>query len=201
MTGTRDMTSFNRLDRRAVVARLLADRGETIVVTGLGSPTYDVAACGDHDRNVYLWGAMGGCAVMALGIALARPDTPVIAVTGDGEMLMGMGAFATIAMQQPKNLTVVVLDNGLYGETGGQASHAVVADLAGIAQASGIADGRLIDSMAEVDRLAGRATGAGNGPCVAVVKIDQAERERVLPTRDGHAVRVRVRQALGLSID
>jgi thiamine pyrophosphate-dependent acetolactate synthase large subunit-like protein len=192
---------MTRLDRRAVVARLLAERTEAIVVTGLGSPTYDVAAVGDHDRNVYLWGAMGGCAVMALGIALARPDTPVIAVTGDGEMLMGMGSFATIAMQAPKNLTIVVLDNGLYGETGGQASHTVTADLAAIAKASGIADSRAIDGMDEVNRLALRANGTGEGPCVAVVKIDQAERERVLPTRDGHAIRARVRQALGLAID
>ena len=144
---------------------------------------------------------MGGCAVMALGIALARSDTPVIAITGDGEMLMGMGSFATIAMQAPKNLTVVVLDNGLYGETGGQASHSVVADLAAIAGASGIADTRAIDDMDAVSGLALRATSVGNGPCVAVVKIDQAERERVLPTRDGHAIRARVRQSLGLSID
>lgn len=190
-----------RLDRRAVVARLLQDRGDAIVVTGLGSPTYDVAACGDHDRNVYLWGAMGGCAVMALGLALARPDTPVIAVTGDGEMLMGLGSFATIAVQAPKNLTVVVLDNSLYGETGGQASHSVVTDIAAVATATGIQDARAIAEMGDVEALASRATALGNGPCVAVVKIDQAERERVLPTRDGHAIRVRVRQALGLSID
>ncbi|MGL4290020.1 MAG: thiamine pyrophosphate-dependent enzyme [Phreatobacter sp.] len=193
--------SSGRLDRRAVVARLMADRGDLIVVTGLGSPTYDVAAAGDHDRNVYLWGAMGGAAVCALGLALARPGTPVVAVTGDGEMLMGMGSFATIAMQQPKNLTVVILDNGLYGETGGQASHTAVADLAAIAKASGIADTRDITDMAAVDRLAARVGTVGDGPCVAVVKIDSAETERVLPTRDGHAVRVRVRQALGLSVD
>ncbi|QCK85185.1 aldehyde dehydrogenase [Phreatobacter aquaticus] len=190
-----------KLDRRAVVARLLADRGEAIVVTGLGSPTYDVAAAGDHDRNVYLWGAMGGTAVMALGLALAQPDKPVVVVTGDGEMLMGVGSFATIAMQQPKNLTIVVLDNGLYGETGGQASHTVVADLAAIAKASGIADTRVIEGMDEVNRLSVRIQNAGDGPCVAIVKIDSHERERVLPTRDGHAVRARVRQSLGLSID
>lgn len=190
-----------KLDRRAVVARLLAERGEAIVVTGLGSPTYDVAAAGDHDRNVYLWGAMGGSAVMALGLALAQPDKPVVAVTGDGEMLMGVGSFATIAMQQPKNLTIVVLDNSLYGETGGQASHTVVADLAGIARASGIADTRVIDGMDDVNRLAVRIQNPGEGPCVAVIKIDAQERERVLPTRDGHAIRARVRQSLGLSID
>lgn len=196
-----DNRSPGRLDRRAVVARLMADRGDLVVVTGLGSPTYDVAAAGDHHRNVYLWGAMGGGAVCALGLALARPETPVVAVTGDGEMLMGMGSFATIAMQQPKNLTVVILDNGLYGETGGQASHTSVADLAAIARASGIADIRVVTTMDAVENLADRVRTSGEGPCVAVVKIDSAETERVLPTRDGHAVRIRVRQALGLSVD
>jgi thiamine pyrophosphate-dependent acetolactate synthase large subunit-like protein len=189
------------LDRRTVVSRLLTDRGNLIVVTGLGSPTYDVAAAGDDDRNVYLWGAMGGAAMTALGIALARPDTPVVAITGDGEMLMGMGSFATIAMQQPRNLSVVILDNGLYGETGGQASHTAVADLAEIARASGIADARQISEMDEVNRLAVRVRDVGEKPCVAVVKIDGLERERVLPTRDGHAIRARLRRALGLTID
>ncbi|CEJ16273.1 2-oxoglutarate oxidoreductase subunit KorB [bacterium YEK0313] len=195
-----DAVSSSRLDRRAVVARLLAERGDLLVVTGLGSPTYDVAAAGDHPRNVYLWGAMGGTAAMALGLALARPETPVVAVTGDGEMLMGMGSFATIALQQPKNLSIVVLDNGLYGETGGQASHTVRTDLAAVAQACGIADTRRITDMEEVGRLAGRIGAIGEGPMVAVVAIDRAETERVLPTRDGHAIRVRVRQALGLPI-
>jgi thiamine pyrophosphate-dependent acetolactate synthase large subunit-like protein len=189
------------LDRRDVVARLLTDRGDLIVVTGLGSPTYDVAAAGDHARNVYLWGAMGGAAATALGIALARPETPVVAVTGDGEMLMGMGSFATIAMQQPRNLSVVVLDNTLYGETGGQQSHTAVADLAGVARACGIADTRVVTGMDEVNRLAVRVRGSGDGPCVGVVRIDGAEKERVLPTRDGHAIRIRVRQALGLAVD
>lgn len=196
-----DATPSSRLDRRAVVARLLADRGDLlVVVTGLGSPTYDVAAAGDHPRNVYLWGAMGGTAAMALGLALARPETPVVVVTGDGEMLMGMGSFATIALQQPKNLSIVVLDNGLYGETGGQASHTVRTDLAAVARACGIADTRRITDMEEIGRLAGRIGAIGEGPLVAVVAIDRAETERVLPTRDGHAIRVRVRQALGLPI-
>lgn len=188
------------LKRRPAVARLLRDRKDLVVVTGLGSPTYDVAAAGDHDRNAYLWGAMGGAAVMALGLALARPTIPVAAVTGDGEMLMGVGAFATIALKSPANLTIVVLDNGLYGETGGQKSHTAVADLAAMAKAAGIADCRVIRDMAGVEALAGRLHGRGEGPCVAVLKVDTAEDPRVLPTRDGHAIRARVRQALGLPV-
>ncbi len=131
----------DRLDRRTVVARLLARRGDTLVVTGLGAPTYDVAAAGNSPKNFYLWGAMGGAAMVGLGLALARPASPVLVVTGDGEMLMGLGSLATIAVQAPKNLTVVVLDNGLYGETGGQPSHtAHGTDLAATARAAGIRD-------------------------------------------------------------
>jgi thiamine pyrophosphate-dependent acetolactate synthase large subunit-like protein len=188
------------LDRRAAVARLLKQRGDLLVVTGLGSPTYDVAAAGDDARNFYLWGAMGGAAVMGLGLALAQPNRPVLVVTGDGEMLMGVGSFATIAVHQPRNLTIAVLDNGLYGETGGQASHtAIRTDLAAMARGAGIADARDVTTSADLDTLAARVTGTGAGPCVAIVKVDRAEHPRVLPTRDGSYLRARFRTALGLS--
>jgi thiamine pyrophosphate-dependent acetolactate synthase large subunit-like protein len=116
------------LDRRAVVRELLRDPadcpgGELLVVTGLGSTTYDAGAAGDRPENFYLWGAMGGAAMIGLGLALARPDTPVLVLTGDGEQLMGLGALATVGARAPKNLSIVVLDNRLYGETGMQASH------------------------------------------------------------------------------
>jgi thiamine pyrophosphate-dependent acetolactate synthase large subunit-like protein len=81
------------LNRRQVVATLLRDREGLVVVSGLGSSTYDVAAAGDNDKNFYLWGAMGGAAMLGLGIALAQPNVPILVVTGDGEMLMGMGSF------------------------------------------------------------------------------------------------------------
>ena len=93
------------------------------MVGGLGASTYDIAAAGDHDRNFYLWGAMGGAVMIGLGLALAQPKLPVVVITGDGEMLMGMGSLATVGLQKPANLTIVVLDNEAYGETGGQASH------------------------------------------------------------------------------
>ena len=113
----------NLLERRGVVSRLLAERKEAIVVGGLGASTYDIAAAGDHDRNFYLWGAMGGAVMIGFGVALAQPDLPVVVITGDGEMLMGMGSLATVGLQKPGNLTIIVLDNEVYGETGGQASH------------------------------------------------------------------------------
>lgn len=187
-----------KLDRRAVVKRLLADRGETVAVAGLGATAYDLAAAGDHDRNFYLWGAMGGAATIGLGLALAQPNLPVLVVTGDGEMLMGMGAFATIGIHNPSNLTIAILDNEVYGETGGQDTHtAHKTDLAAVARACGISDAATLTSMDEVDAFARRIGKPGTGTAVAVVKIDPAESEKVLPPRDGVVLMNRVRSALG----
>ncbi|WP_419897747.1 thiamine pyrophosphate-dependent enzyme [Roseomonas sp. USHLN139] len=198
------MSSF-QFERRAAVARLLRDRGEAVVISGLGSATYDLAAAGDTDRNFYLWGAMGGAAVMGLGLALARPDVPVLVLTGDGEMLMGLGSFSTIALQAPRNLVIAVLDNGLYGETGGQPSHTGAAhgaartDLLAVARGCGIADAREVADAAALDALAARLRDGGEGPCVARIPVDPAEAERVLPLRDAVLMRGRTRAALGLS--
>src|SRR6266436_5038477 len=128
-----------RLDRRAAIRILLADRGDLLVVTGLGSTSWDAASVGDNDRNFYLWGAMGAAAMVGLGLAIARPDRRVLVVTGDGEMLMGLGALATIGVERPPNLALVVFDNGHYGETGMQASHTNAGvSLCGVARACGI---------------------------------------------------------------
>ncbi|MDP3175643.1 MAG: thiamine pyrophosphate-dependent enzyme [Phenylobacterium sp.] len=190
------------LDRREVVSRLLVDRNDALVVTSLGSATYDVANVGDHDRNFYLWGAMGGAAVLGLGLALAQPDVPVIVFVGDGELLMGLGSLATIAQQRPGNLTVVVLDNELYGETGAQKTHvAYGTDLAAVARGCGIDDSVTLTTMAEVETLALRAHSVRTETAVAVIKIDGGDAPRVIPLRDGAVNRGRLRLALGLSID
>jgi thiamine pyrophosphate-dependent acetolactate synthase large subunit-like protein len=187
------------LDRRAVVARLLADRGDTVVVAGLGAAAYDLAAAGDHDRNFYLWGAMGSAAMMGLGLALAQPATTVLVVTGDGEMLMGLGAFATVALHNPNNLSMVILDNGSYGETGGQDTHtAHGTDLSEVAKACGLADVQTLTSMAEVTKLAARLRAPRDGTLVATIKIDPAEAPRILPPRDGVLLMARTRAALGV---
>ncbi|MDE2361584.1 MAG: aldehyde dehydrogenase [Hyphomicrobiales bacterium] len=189
----------DRLDRRQAVARLLAQRGGCLVVTGLGAPTYDVAAAGDDDRNFYLWGAMGGAAMVGLGLALAQPEKSIVVVTGDGEMLMGLGAFATIGAQQPQNLTIVVLDNRAYGETGGQPSHtALGADLAAIARGSGVAEAMHVTTLAEIDALAATLAAPAGNPRVIVVAIDAADQPRVIPERDGAVLKTRLRAALGL---
>jgi len=192
------MSKANLLNRRSVVGRLLADRKDAIVVGGLGASTYDIAAAGDHDRNLYLWGAMGGAVMIGLGIALAQPTLPVVVITGDGDMLMGMGSLATVGLQRPKNLTIVVLDNEVYGETGGQASHtAASADLVGVARACGIADARTLGTLAEIEAYAAGMQDTTSGPRFANVKIDSENLERVLSSRDGQYTVTRIRGALG----
>jgi thiamine pyrophosphate-dependent acetolactate synthase large subunit-like protein len=192
------MSKANLLERRAVVTQLLAERQEAIVVSGLGASTYDIAAAGDHDRNFYLWGAMGGAVMIGLGVALAQPKLPVEVITGDGEMLMGMGSLATVGLQKPGNLTIIVLDNEVYGETGGQASHtAGNVDLIGVARACGISDARSISTMAEVEAFAPSMQDVSSGPRFASIKIDSANLERVLASRDGSFIVTRIRGALG----
>jgi thiamine pyrophosphate-dependent acetolactate synthase large subunit-like protein len=192
------VSKANHLDRRQVVATLLADRKGAVAIGGLGASTYDIAAAGDHDRNLYLWGAMGGAVMIGLGLALAQPKLPVVVITGDGEMLMGMGSLATVGLQQPKNLTIVVLDNESYGETGGQPSHtAAAADLVGIARACGILDSRALTTQLQLKTFAKSLHEVSAGPRFANVKIDAANLERVLSNRDGRFILTRLRGSLG----
>ncbi|MFZ9151785.1 MAG: thiamine pyrophosphate-dependent enzyme [Burkholderiales bacterium] len=184
------------LDRRKVVAALLAERGDALVVTGLGSPTYDTFAAGDHDLNFYLWGGMGGAAMAGLGLALAQPKRRVLVITGDGEMLMGLGALATIACEAPKNLAIAVIDNGHYGETGMQRAHtARGVDLAGIAKASGFKSATTLQSMASLQRWL-PTWNKKAGPVFADIKVSAAPAPMRLPLRDGTAIKYRFRTAL-----
>jgi thiamine pyrophosphate-dependent acetolactate synthase large subunit-like protein len=192
------MSKANLLNRRSVVGSLLADRKEAIVVGGLGASTYDIAAAGDHDRNFYLWGAMGGAVMVGLGMALAQPELPVVVITGDGEMLMGMGSLATVGLQKPGNLSIIVLDNEVYGETGGQASHTGDnVDLVAVAGACGIADAHALATLADIEAFAASMQDISSGPRFASVKIDAANLERVLSSRDGQYTVTRIRGSLG----
>ena len=185
-----------RLDRRAVVRALLEDRRDLAVVCGLGAPAWDVFAAGDHPNNFYLWGAMGSAATIGLGLALAQPGRPVAVITGDGELMMGVGALATIGVQRPANLSIVVLDNERYGETGMQLSHtAHGVEPAGIARASGIGEAWEIGDEDGVAHLAGRLHERA-GPIFANVKVMAEEVPRVLPPRDGAYLRSRFRESL-----
>jgi thiamine pyrophosphate-dependent acetolactate synthase large subunit-like protein len=187
------------LDRRRAIATLLANRrDDLVIVSGLGSTTYDVASVKDDDRNFYLWGAMGGAAMVGLGVAIARPDLRVAVITGDGETLMGLGALATVAVQRPANLAIVVFDNGLYGETGSQASHTRgTVDLAKAAAACGIGRTMEVTDDAGLARLA-ELLSTFTQTLFARVAITPTEPPRVLPTRDGVALKLRFRKAIGL---
>ena len=187
------------LERRAAMAALMKDRGEDLlVVPGLGSTTWDLAAAGDDPRNFYLWGAMGGAAMIGLGLALAQPQKRVAVITGDGEMLMGLGALATIGVQKPDNLAVIVFDNGLYGETGGQPSHTESGvDLVTVARGAGFSVCLDVTDEAGLEALAGRLKNFRE-TLFARVAIAANEPPRVLPERDGVAIKKRFRAALGL---
>jgi thiamine pyrophosphate-dependent acetolactate synthase large subunit-like protein len=185
------------LDRRVVVAELMRDPGDLLVVTGLGAATYDVGATGDRPLNFYLWGAMGGAAMIGLGIALAQPERRVLVVTGDGEQLMGMGALATIAASGARNLAIAVLDNGRYGETGSQFSHTGLgADLAAVATACGWQSVATARDMNEVAALRSRLR---QESLFAVLRISAEEKPRHLPPRDGAYLADRFRRALGVA--
>jgi thiamine pyrophosphate-dependent acetolactate synthase large subunit-like protein len=145
--------SQNRLERRGAVHRLLKDRDPNVlVVAGLGSAIWDAESAGETPLNFYLLGAMGSATPTALGLATAQPDKRVIALVGDAELAMGLYALATIGWRKPENLSVICLDNGRFGETGGQVSHTGVnLDLAGVAAASGIQTVRRVNDDAGID--------------------------------------------------
>ena len=193
------VSANHTLCRREVVKNLLADRKDLLVVTGLGSAAYDVMAAGDHDLNYYLWAAMGSAITVGLGLANAQPDKSVVVVTGDGELLMGFGALATAALQKPANLTIAVLDNGHFGETGMQVSHTgfgialdQVARTCGFSWTAEIRDMQGVHNLRE--RVASR-----EGIKLATIKIKAENPPRVLPPRDGHYIKNRFRAALGFN--
>jgi thiamine pyrophosphate-dependent acetolactate synthase large subunit-like protein len=185
-----------RLDRRKVVAALLGRREELLVVAGLGSPAWDCTAAGDHPLTFPMWGAMGSACMVGMGLALAQPGRRVLVVTGDGEMLMGLGTLATIGARRPRNLSIVVLDNERYGETGMQKAHtAYGVDLAGIASACGFARAGRIAAQAEVGPMRAAVLGEP-GPLFFQVEVTADKAALSLPPRDGAYLKHRFRQAL-----
>ncbi len=198
MTGM--MTEEGRFERRKLVARLLEDRGEALVVGGLGAATWDLAAAGPDDRDVYLWGGMGLACSIGLGLALAQPARRVLVITGDGEMMMGIGSLAAIAAAAPRNLAVLVLDNQAFGETGRQMGlTAGPTDIAGMAEGAGIAStktSRDADDLPALRTLLFETP----GPCLAVAKVALTDDPLVLPTNNGAFMAARFRAALGLEV-
>ncbi|MBT5458704.1 MAG: aldehyde dehydrogenase [Rhodospirillaceae bacterium] len=192
MTSRRKIT----LDRRKVVTRILKDRGETLLVTGLGAPTWDAAASGDHPNNFYLWGGMGGAVMTGLGLALAQPKRRVLVITGDGEMLMGLGGLATAAVQKPDNLAVCIIDNQRYGETGMQETHTEFGvDLPAMARGAGFSETALVYTTKELDAAVTQLYGA-RGPVFVDIKVTEKAAPMVLPLRDGPSIKHRFRDAV-----
>ena len=188
--------SKRALNRREVVKSILNERDKCLVVSGLGSSTYDVHAAGDDDKNFYLWGGMGGAAMIGLGLAIARPEKNIIVLTGDGEQLMGMGSLATISVQKPKNLMVIVLDNEHFGETGMQKSHTFHnVDLVGIAAASGCPNSLLITDENDLTNLL-KVKRTLSCFTFAVIKVSEKSESRSLPLVDGSKIKARFKQAL-----
>ncbi len=184
------------LDRREVVTALLAPRGDTLLVTGLGSSCYDAGASGDHPLTFYLWGGMGAAAMVGLGLALAQPQRQVIVITGDGEMLMGLGALATIGAQAPKNLSVIVIDNELYSETGMQPTHTSRGvDLAGMAKSANFARTATIRTKPELDGWIPRVY-QPEGATLLAIKVSNARYPMAIRLRDGAHIKNRFREAL-----
>jgi len=189
-------TKKQALNRREVIARLLRDRGDALAVSSLGNPTYDLSAAGDTPLNFYLWGAMGGAAMVGLGMAIAQPERRVIVIVGDGEMMMALGSLATIACEKQANLAIIVLNNEHYAETGMQPAHAGRGVKLGVvAQGVGFEDVALVEDQEGVERLADRLY-RSSGPLFAEIKITTGPVPVSLPPRDGPLLRSRFRQAV-----
>lgn len=195
------------LRRRPLVKKILEDAtDDLLVIAGLGSSNWDITEAGDRPLNMPLWGAMGATVGMGLGLAIAQPTKRVLVITGDGDMLMGMGSLATVAAQQPHNLAICVLDNEKFGETGNQATHTSArnngpidsgagADLSVIARGCGIADSATVRDEADVAQLVADLR-RKSGPVFRVAKVMVEKLEFVMPPQDGAHLKDRFRQAL-----
>jgi thiamine pyrophosphate-dependent acetolactate synthase large subunit-like protein len=184
------------LDRRKVVAEILKPRGDALIMPGLGAPTWDCAAVDDHPLTFYSWGGMGGCAMMGLGLALAQPRRRVLVITGDGELLMGLGSLATIGVEKPRNLAVIVIDNEHYGETGMQPTHTRHGvDIPAMARAAGFRSAGTVYTAQQLKTWIPRFY-RQPGPVFCSIKVTTAPAPLVLPVREGSALKHRFREAL-----
>ena len=184
------------MDRRQLVSRLLHDRGELLVIASIGSPTYDVAACGDDARNFYIWSGLGCTPMVGLGLAQARPDARVAIITGDGDVLMALGSLATIGVKQPKNLAIVCLDNGHHSASGMQPSATSAGvDLGDAARACRLKV-EAVDDLSRADALR-QMLHSGAGPFFIHARVDADDQKRVIPSRDGLMIKHRFMQAAG----
>ncbi len=191
-------TNIAKLNRRQLVRDILADRKDALIITGLGNPTYDVAAIEDHIENFYLWGAMGLAVSVGLGVAISQPQRRVVVITGDGEAMMGVGSFATVAAAACQNLSILVLDNEMFAETGNQQGLTQGGtDIEKMAQGAGIIPTLTATSSQHLAQ-ARELLFTTNGPCLVVAKISKREEKKVLPPRNGAYMAERFRRGLGI---
>jgi len=197
-SSTNSVPRSNKIQRRAFVADLLGRREGALVIPGLGSPTWDTFAAGDSPDYLYSWGGMGLAVPTALGVALAQPSRRVLALTGDGEMMMGIGSLAVVADQNPANLAILVLDNESFGETGRQTGlTANKVDITAVARGFGIERTMTVTEQGQVAELAAFLF-QGQGPALALAKIALSEDPWRLPEKDGGTIARRFRVALGV---
>src|SRR5213595_866768 len=164
------------LDRRKAVPKMIGRHEDFLFVTGLAGTARDIAALTRDGAHIYtMAGAMGGACTIGLGLALARPDKRVLVATGDGELLMKLGALATIAILNPANLAIVCVDNGHYGETGYQKSHTSLGvDLEKMAVGAGIKRTCTVEQQADIP-VGRRMLREGNGASFVLLRVNTGE--------------------------
>jgi thiamine pyrophosphate-dependent acetolactate synthase large subunit-like protein len=190
------IATMTRLEATQIVVEALVHDPAAPIIASLGHPAYDLFAAADRPANFYTWGSMGLASSMGLGLALARPDLPVVVLDGDGSLLMNLGSLATIGWTKPARLVVIVWDNGLYGTTGGQdTATAHGADLEAAARSMGIEQTATVRSAGDLRRAVARAM-SEPGPWVIVAKVTES-RPGVKPSLDYVAIKERFMAAIG----
>ena len=194
MTHAHNAKVMNRFDlTKRLVGQL---KREEAVIGGIGNTNFDLWSSGQRPQNFYMLGSMGLAVPIALGVAIAQPKRHVIALDGDGSLLMQLGCLATVAARAPKNLTIVIWDNGIYQITGGQKTASTTADLVEIARASGIAKSAWADDEGDFDRLVAAALTDG-GPSLIAARIDD---KPGVGTTDRDPVQIRVNFMRGVGV-
>lgn len=185
------------MNRFELTKRLVAQlKHEEAVIGGIGNANFDLWMSGQRPQNFYMLGSMGLTIPIAFGVALAQPDRHVVALEGDGSLLMQLGCLSTVAMQAPKNLTMVVWDNGMYQITGGQpTASGAVTDLVAVARGCGLANSFWAADETEFDTLV--AAALKGGPTFIAARIDD---KPGTGTTDRDPVQIRERFMRGIGV-
>ena len=169
------------VDRAQAIALLHKHLSDELVVAALGNPAYDLFNAGDRPEHFYMWGAMGLAPSVGTGVAVASPGSKVIAMEGDGGVLMNLGALATIGMLQLENLVLIVWDNGVFDLTGGQVTAAgATTDLAAVARGCGIEQTRTVSSLQDFEAALPDVL-SNPGPWCLVVETGPTPSDRIKP--------------------